>query len=211
MIFTMRKIYITLFFLTTVALVVAPLAVAAQTTDLPAGEAGLTEDEKLAQIAVQLEEIEQEVNRLTLLVTKLALEKQVADLQRQLAALRPQEQFVATVPAVPEGADFTAKIGKETASMPQVGGEDLFSQPTLPQAEEGKGVSRFAAALGPLGNLGKPELAALVILALLAMFVLARRLRGRKQKSEASTPVSQPPQDLLDEGRQELKENIVWK
>lgn len=186
-----------------IALAVVPLNIAAQTPVL-------TEAAKLAQIAVQLEQIEQEVNRLTLLVTKIALEKQAADLEMQLAVLMPQEESVAVAPVAiqkPPAASQGLSPSKTMASQ-----ENMFAQPE----KNDKKASGFAAALGPLGNLGTPELAALIILAILAVFILVRRLRERKQSSLPQTSQSpqfssQPKQDLLDEGRQELSEKVAWK
>lgn len=210
---TMKKICIALLFFA-VAIVGIPLFAGAQTAEL-------TEAEKLVQIAVQLEEIEQQVNYLTLLVTKLTLERRAADLQRQLAALMPSESIVVEAPplvaAQPAESPEDIQAGPPQSREAGLGGEDVFAKVDIQEDER---ATKFSAALGPLGNLGKPELAALLILALLAVFVLARRFRGRKEVPKGSAPVSPPPSsqalsqpqgDLLQEGRQELKENVVWK
>lgn len=227
----MKKILIVPLLLT-IALAVVPVGVEAQTD---VAQAELTEAQKLAQIAVQLEEIEQEVNRLTLLVTKITLEKQVVDLQRRLAAVTRQEVPVAAAPVAgqmpPAPSAFAeATADKKTASpdtavnLP-VGGQDGLVQR---ENDDEKGAG-FAAALGPLENLGTPEIAALIILAFLAVFVLVRRLSDRKKsplpQSSLAGPqvseVSQMPQTpqsssqsqptLLQERRQDLSEKVAWK
>ncbi|HEY4509646.1 MAG TPA: hypothetical protein VJC15_01520 [Candidatus Paceibacterota bacterium] len=231
----MRKIYIALLLLT-VALSAAPVGVEAQTAaaqeDEPRPtEVGreLTEAQKLAQIAVQLQDIEQEVNRLTLLATKVVLERQAADLQRQLAAMMPSQEFVAAAPVAAQPAKSPAtpdiQAGKEPVASPQAGG-DAFAQ----QERDDSRASGFAAALGPLGNLGTPEVVALIILAFLAVFVLVRRMSDRRksplpqpsqtrlqskvvapQVSQTPQPSSQPQPSLLQEGRAELSEKVAWK
>src|SRR3989344_7811261 len=126
-----------------------------------------------------------------------------------------------------------APLAKQTPPAPQA--NELVNQdkPVVPPVvaetaskEDDNGVSGFSASLGPLGNLGAPELAALIILALLAGFVLVRRLSDRKksplpQSSSAGPQASQVPQTsqsspqsqptLLQEGRQELSEKEAWK
>jgi len=220
----MKKICITIFSLL-VAFAVVPLSVEGQTLEL-------TEDEKLAQIAVQLKDIEQEVNRLTLLVTKVALEKQAADLQRQLAAVLSRQESVAAAPVAAQPAEPVASLPATRQDVPTSGGQansPQFSEVSLGEEdiftsqEKDEKASGFAAALGPLGNLGTPELVALIILAFLAIFVLARRLRSRKQESEVNAPIfpskqpfvpadsSSPSRDLLEEGKQELSEKVAWK
>gem|GEM_PF-4175753 len=233
----MRIIYIP-FFLLAVVLLVAPLAVAAQMAGAQTTQAEVTEAAALRQVAVQLEEIEGEVNRLTLLVTKLALERQAVDLERQIAALyapkgdaplaiaqeeqnpSSSEVVMKEEQAVESSEDIFAQIDIDDSSADGKDGEFLMSR------KEDEKESVFAAGLSSIKsiqNMGTPQLAALTILALLAIFVLVRRFRGRKQESKgaASIPspvggsstqtLSQPQQDLLQEGRQELKENVVWK
>lgn len=212
------------------ALLMVPLVVGAQTAEPQPTQSEADEQAALLQIAAQLEEIEQEVNRLTLLVTKLTLENQAADLQRQLAALMPPEESAAVAPVAAQPAETPEGIAAGVGPFPD---EFFSSAPAggkagLAGEQDDNKASGFAAALAPLGNLGKPELAALLILAFVAMFVLARRFRGRKEESKGSAPVSPPPSsqtlsqpqgDLLQEGRpassslggQELRENIVWK
>ena len=219
----MKKIFIVPVFLA-IALAVAPMGVAAQTN---APQTELSEAEKLALIAVQLQDIEREVNHLTLLVTKIALERQAADLQRQLAARMQFERPIAAALVAPQpiAKQEAPKAGPSqvdtTVNLPAGGQEGLVQQ-----EGDDKKAAGFAAALGPLGDLGTPEIVALVILVLLAAFVLARRLseRGKRPLPKTAQP-SQAPQtspqaqpSLLQEGplrseasRQELAEKVAWK
>lgn len=188
---------------------------------------------KLAQIALQLEGVEREVNHLALLVQKVALERQAEELQKRLAATLVTKEAIAKVPAEEQNMSIPEIAVEEEQGEPA---EDLFAQLSPPagleddsfesdqdsmsREEKDEKESIFAAALGSIKNMGTPQLAALTILAILAVFVLVRKMRGRKQGSVDNTQVSkfpssqtlsQPQQDLLQEGRQDLKENVVWK
>lgn len=207
----------------------------------------LTEEEKqaiLAEITRQLKEIELEALRLSLAVAKLALEEQLVALQQQLAVAQaspppavssepPGKEVVQVEEVVQEGV--TKEEDKEVAVVPppQLAETELTREEGKVQEEKEKEDADkeeekggFLAALGPFGNLGTPELAVLVILAVMILFVVVRRLRrGGERKTSIiqpkptmpqtqtlqSTPQNAGAQNALDESRSEFKEQIVWK
>jgi len=240
----MKRIFIIAPIFSAIVLIGMPWVIEAQEEVVqmpqPESQAEVTVSEEqaaLAQIAQQLEEVEREVNRLSLLVSTLVLEKQALALQERLS------QIVATSEETPMKSGSAVAAREETKEEPpqaekkesaeafaqeQEKPADILSAITLKEEpssgtlvasqrrDEAESNRGFFAALGPLGNLGTPELAALAILVILAVFILVRRLRERRKSSSRSVPIqpsqgSQVPQDLLQEGRQKLKEGVAWK
>jgi len=179
----------------------------------------LTEEErqeKLAQIAQQLKEVERALIHLSLRVTKLALEEQALALQQQLAKARTETvpegeiAIAASEQSQPEasagggsafgGGPPPAEAAREEDVFGALSLEDqeeisLESLSLLNQDEDEERSGGFLAALGPLGNLGTPELAALAILAMLGLFILVRRFRERKKPH----PVQNVPMKVPEE------------
>ena len=93
----------------------------------------------------------------------------------------------------------------------------LFSAASDEEKDEEGG--RFAALTGAIGDLGTPEMVTILILAVLAVFIIVRRLRERKGTSTVSDKgkspepqvVPAPMQNIVDDSRQELKERVAWK
>lgn len=194
---------------------------------------------ELQRIAQELDEIENEVNTLSLAVNKVVLEKQALALEEQvqerIAAMTQPE-------STSEGTRTTeAQEGSETAIAEETEGQEQQPAPSAPVAnqeeddvfrnlsidsEEGTSsapvlsaeneddeTSGFLAALGPIGNLGTPEIVTLLILAVLAIFVIARRVavrggRKAKDRAKAASPASQ---QVLNEQREDLQERVAWK
>lgn len=188
----------------------------------------LTDEQKqaIAEIVKKLEEVESELMRLSLAVTKLALEEQVLALEQQIAVARAESP--ASVSQGEEQKDLLASqeepiqsLTEEGVESVEGGEEDIFARIDI-QNEQGnkardeeeadeKEDRGFLAALGPFGNLGKPELAVLAILVILALFILVRRLRGQKQSHSpvpniptSQQPFPQSPQGTFQDGRQEV-------
>lgn len=195
--------------------------------------AELTEEERLAllaDIAWQLEEAEQELLRLSLILAKMALEEQVLALEQQLQeqlAVEAQEVSVENPPLA--GAEELVQ-GSESDLKEESVSVVAFEQeegPPVDGEEESEDERGFLAALGPLGNLGTPELSALGILVFLAAFILIRRVRARKERSgfvksappavpqvPSSQPSVQQPQSqqgTLQERREDLKDRVAWE
>lgn len=195
--------------------------------------AELTEEERqiiLNQISQKLEEVERELIRLSLLVTKLALEEQALALEQQLLIAQTKLVEPAESPEASEPDDQAVAI--EETQGPQEpfnflgdgSEEDVFSAIAFEQ-EEGQGEEEeekkgFLAALGSFGNLGTPELAVLIFLVVLILFTVVRRARGRKQSPPKNISMQAPQQprpssqvqgDAIQEGKEELKERIVWE
>lgn len=196
-----------------------------EATMVPAELTEQEKQEKLAQIAQQLAEVEREVNRLSLLVAKLALQEQALALEQQLKMAQAGGTIDGEVdietgePAANEGESPSLGVDS-TETAQEASAEDVFASVSLEdeeQASEGvvgaedeDGSRGFLAALGPIGNLQTPELAALAILAFLSFLILVRRLRERKKPRSAperapmrmpgqqqpETPL-QPPEGIL--------------
>lgn len=240
----MKRIFIITSIFSAIALIGMPWVIEAQEEvapmPQPEGQAEVTISEEqvaLAQIAQQLEEVEREVNRLSLLVSTLVLEKQALALQERLSQIvatseetpmKSGSAVAITEEAIEEPPQAEKKESAEAFAQEQEKPADILSAITLekesssgaPLTAQGKNGERdsrgFLAVLGPLQNLGTPELTALAILVILTVFILVRRLRERRKSSSRSVPIqpsqgSQVQQDLLQEGRQELKEGVAWK
>ncbi|MBI2098286.1 MAG: hypothetical protein HYT49_01320 [Candidatus Wildermuthbacteria bacterium] len=186
------------------------------------GEDELTAEERqamLAEITTQLEEVEREALRLSLLVMRLELEEQALALEQQLQqALTQGGTGVAAAMPVP-GSNVPEMVVEETA-VAEEAGPAQFSEVPAEQADLGveESVNAFAAeeevsadanalagrqgeeeeegkgflaGFGPLSNLGAPEVAALAILVFLVAFTLLRRLRRGRTVRPSS------PQNIL--------------
>ena len=181
--------------------------------------------EVLAEIARQLDEIEIEVQRLSLLVQKVTLERQALALERQMAegiAMAEAEQAleqaspVAKEPAAgqAEAIAVAQEPQQEDTAPAQDVEESVFAFGEQAGQDEEDDQGGIAAVLGgqangltaPLRNLGAAEMVALAILAALGVFILFRKLRG--QKKQAPSKSSMPK---VDERPQEMKEGVAWK
>ena len=209
--------------------------------------AELTEEERqtlLAEISRQLEELEQELFRISLALIKIELEQQALALEQELQQRLAQREVDASMPvpgaSVPEmiveepaeslaAQDTQASLPPATTSSDVGGGGEegilaLEEEAGVAEEDEQEG---FLAALGPLGNLGTPELSALGILAFLAAFILIRSVRTRKAHSgfvRSASPVAlqvpspqpsnqqpQSQQGTLQERKEDLKERVAWE
>jgi len=178
----------------------------------------------LQAISQQLVEIEAEVNRLSLRVSKYVLEQQALALQRQVEALvAAQGSGVASLPPVAIETGESTVI-QEAASAPVAQAEvsnelDELPAPIVGSSDDNEDRGFFAGIRNAMGNLGAPELVTVLILAVLAIFVLVRRVTSRdRRKAPGAAPVSpntpqQEPQgqQALDQQRQDLQERVAWK
>lgn len=191
------------------------------------------EQAALQAIAMQLVDIETEVNRLSLVVSKYVLEQQALALEQQVLRLAAITAQPVEVEKIVEGV----VAPEETVTEAEITSEDIFGNITIePTAEEeledlpipivatdeGNGGQGFLAGIqSAVGELGTPEFITVFILAVLAIFVIARRTAQRRKKKDSSPkPVSSPDQSAakpegqqqaLDKQKKELQERVAWK
>lgn len=221
------------------ALAVPVYASAQETVAMVEGTAishALTDEERqarLAEILTELEEVERELLLLSLAVQKLVLEEQALALEQQLQQelAQQQESPVAmpdsspevpeTVVAQDEGGESGGVLVKELDRAAVSFDEQTNGQEDEEGEERREG---FLAGIGPLSNLGTPELAVLAILVFLVALMVVRRLRERREAQRQTIPASSAGRvlqfsspggdathpDAIAEGRQqELKEKIA--
>jgi hypothetical protein len=200
-----------------------------------------SEEEAFKEIATQLVEIEEEINRLSLLVSKYVLEKQALALQQQVLeyTLVTQENTDQIVVGMPESAgdqmedvSFVAPTETEEEDIETTDRSDIFGSLTIQEKDEGKEdeeiedvsftaltedeedeeTGLLAAVKGIGGNLQTPEIVTIFILVILAIFVIVRRVVSRKRKTPSTLPNAPlQEQQALDEQRQELQDRVAWK
>jgi hypothetical protein len=188
--------------------------------------------EALQPIAVQVKDLETEVNKLSLMVSKVVLERQALALQGQL------NQMMGISSVGQEQAGETNVEGfREAVAMEENGGVAATQEPTdevlinesvadelneLPipivatDKNSNTGEGLFAGIQKVLGNIGTPEIVTVLILAVLAIFVILRRVTSRAKNTSVSVPVSdvlesETMQNEIDEKRQEIQEKVAWK
>ena len=192
----------------------------------------------LQAISQQLVEIEAEVNRLSLRVSKYVLEQQALALQLQVEALAAaQGSGVAVLPPVAIETGENTVVREESVMAPApvptpapsqapvaqagVSNElDELPAPIVGSSDDSEDRGFFAGIRNAMGNLGAPELVTVLILAVLAIFVLVRRVTSRDRRRQAPKGASAAPsanqpepqnQQALNQQRQDLQERVAWK
>jgi hypothetical protein len=189
----------------------------------------LKEPESLQGIAVQLKGVEAEVNRVSLLVNKVVLERQAVALQGQLNELmgiaQTGEQQVGEsntegFAAMQEPTEVAVRDNSLDNNLSDGNRTDIFDDipiPIVATEDDSNNSGGFLAGVqNALGNMGTPEIVTVLILAVLAIFVILRRVASRGKTASVSIPVndvieSETQKDDIDEKRQEIQEKVAWK